>query len=353
MNKNKKDSLEKEQASTSARESLVRVREAHSLHAHSLLQIPGVIAVSIGRKVKGGVRTDRLAVRVSVQVKRPLTLVPPEQRIPTELTSEGGALVETDVDEMEMPSAPLPRMLRTDSSAAAQPGAGKLELRLYRRPVLGGLSASSIRFSIGTIAIPVCDSSQPGILYLLSNNHVFAFLNAGRVGDAILQPAPEDGGTYPASIIARLTRWIPLQLGIGSTNTVDAALAYVPTGYALPTVTWVGQPTQTRPASDVHVGDLVRKVGRTTGLTSGEIIGIAASVKVNYALAGFGNKQTTLVDQILTSPMAGYGDSGSLLLDTSNYAVGMLAAGSRTATVFNYFQNVATALNVTLAQSHW
>ena len=93
----------------------------------------------------------------------------------------------------------------------------------------------------------------------------------------------------------------------------------------------------------------MRKVGRTTGYTEGSITGIDAAVFVNYAIAGYGNQTTVMTNQILTSPMAGYGDSGSLLVDGALNAVGMLSAGSSTATVFNYIEYIQNALAIRVA----
>jgi hypothetical protein len=54
------------------------------------------------------------------------------------------------------------------------------------------------------------------------------------------------------------------------------------------------------------------------------------------------------VDQIVTSNISQGGDSGSLVLDENNNAVGLLFAGSDKATIFNRIQNVFRELKVEL-----
>ncbi|NLL18782.1 MAG: hypothetical protein GX262_07120, partial [Clostridia bacterium] len=53
-------------------------------------------------------------------------------------------------------------------------------------------------------------------------------------------------------------------------------------------------------------------------------------------------------DQIVTGPMASPGDSGSLVLDSEGYAVGLLFAGSDSASVVNRIQNVTELLEIDL-----
>lgn len=51
-------------------------------------------------------------------------------------------------------------------------------------------------------------------------------------------------------------------------------------------------------------------------------------------------------DQILAGPMSMPGDSGSLILTSDNYAVGLLFAGSEQATLFNRINHVLDKLNI-------
>jgi len=88
----------------------------------------------------------------------------------------------------------------------------------------------------------------------------------------------------------------------------------------------------------------VRKSGRTTGVTNGVITVINAYVRVLYD-----SFILDFDDQIIigTENFSQGGDSGSLILDTENYAVGLLFAGSEKDTVANPIQNVLNSLNLT------
>jgi hypothetical protein len=91
-----------------------------------------------------------------------------------------------------------------------------------------------------------------------------------------------------------------------------------------------------------EIGLLVKKVGRTTGLTIGRIISLNTTVLVSYShgLARF-------VGQIITSHMSDPGDSGSLVVNYSdNKPVGLLFAGSDIVTVLNPIADVISGLNI-------
>ena len=94
-----------------------------------------------------------------------------------------------------------------------------------------------------------------------------------------------------------------------------------------------------------QLGMPVRKSGRTTGLSTGSITVLNASVNVNY----LDNKVARFENQILTSPMSQGGDSGSLLVHGNELkAVGLLFAGSSQVTIHNPIQAVLDALEVDL-----
>ena len=63
---------------------------------------------------------------------------------------------------------------------------------------------------------------------------------------------------------------------------------------------------------------------------------------MGYGAAGIG----LFRHQILTTAMAAGGDSGSLLMDRSLKAVGLLFAGSSRITIYNHIADVEAALGV-------
>jgi hypothetical protein len=90
------------------------------------------------------------------------------------------------------------------------------------------------------------------------------------------------------------------------------------------------------------LGLRVRKSGRTTGVTEGEIQVVDATVNVVYS----DDVTATFTDQILTGKMGAGGDSGSVAVDEEMNAVGLLFAGSDRSTIYNRITNVLRMLGV-------
>lgn len=125
-------------------------------------------------------------------------------------------------------------------------------------------------------------------------------------------------------------------------NLVDCAVAK-PTDPNLLTddILNIGVVSGTKPAT---LGMTVRKMGRTTGFTTGRVTLLNATVDVAY-----GTRTARFTGQVITEAMSQGGDSGSLIVDgTENKAVGLLFAGSNLATIFNPIQAVLDALQVNI-----
>lgn len=326
---------------------------AKAQHEEELIRRSDVVALAVGERTVGGEGTGEPCVKTFVVKKLPRNELPPEKLLPQFLSLADKTEVRLDVEEMEPPTAP-PKFSDTALQAAAQQvtvpyiGISIQELRQRRRPAIGGDSVAHYLFPIGTIATAVRDRTYRGVNYVLSCNHVIGRLNGALLGDAVLQPAPYDGGAYPQDLIANVSRFVTLRFDPGSSNKVDAAIAYARLGQVLPQVAWLGEVNGVKRIARVRIGDVVRKVGRSSGLTTGKVVGINASVKINYASLGYGNRTALFRQQLLTRTMCSYGDSGSLLLDTDNAGVGLLFAGSSTHTIYNYMENVVDELSIEL-----
>ena len=104
----------------------------------------------------------------------------------------------------------------------------------------------------------------------------------------------------------------------------------------------IGIIQDTREAS---LGMSVRKSGRTTSFTTGQINLINATVNVTYG----GGRTARFEDQLVSGPMSQGGDSGSLLVSgDSQHAVGLLFAGSDQSTIFSPIQAVLDCLEVSI-----
>ena len=214
---------------------------------------------------------------------------------------------------------------------------------------MGGFSVGHYRITAGTIATCVYDLRPfPGIprrYYILSNNHVLANSNNARIGDPILQPGPYDGGRVPTDVIARLSRFVPIRFKTSTSaplNYVDAAVAEGEFHNLGREIYWIGYVKQVK--SNPRVGDIVEKTGRTTNFTTGKIIALNATVDVHYG----GGRVARFARQIVTTAMSAGGDSGSLVCDIKEGAVGLLFAGSSTVTIINNILYVQALLGIRL-----
>lgn len=329
------------------------------------LQKPNVIGLGIGVKEREGELTGEPALLVLVTHKVPKDQLRPDELVPSRVQD-----VKTDVVEIGEVTAeqflteggePLPTVQEAPL-LMADVGIQTLTKRV--RPVEGGYSVGHKNITAGTIATCVYDilpggtisPPAPGVgiparFYILSNNHVLANSNGGAIGDAVLQPGPFDGGTIPADVIARLSRFIPITFEppiprAFHRNLVDAALAEAAYHDIDREIHWVGNIRAWRRKANVTVGTLVQKSGRTTNYTVGRVIAVNATIDVGFG----GGKVARFLDQIVTTNMSAPGDSGSLISTLDEVAVGLLFAGSSVATIANQIENVRALLRVEVAE---
>lgn len=183
------------------------------------------------------------------------------------------------------------------------------------------------------------DVAPEGTRLILSNNHVLADSNVGKIGDPIYQPGPYDGGRA-VDKIATLLRFVAINFN-GGYNTVDCALALpLSDGLVSDEILEIGRVAGVR--DSISIGTAIKKSGRTTELTTGKVLLTDAVVQVDY-----GGPVAFFEGQIIGGPMSDGGDSGSLCLDSNNMAVGLLFAGSDTVTIFNPISEVIRLLGIT------
>jgi hypothetical protein len=331
-------------ASRALRSRLVQTVDSH---ARALLERPEVVGVGVGTRVRGGVRQDEPCLTIFVREKRSPSALKRSELLATSLPSPAGGTVGVDVVEFGVPTAPPPpargELLGAVDGRPVPPFLAAL--RTLQRPTRGGLSAAHWRFPIGTLTIGVCDRSNPGFQYALSCNHVFGRLGAAIPGDPVLQPSAFDGGTV-ADTFARFDRSVPLLFDGRTPEIADAALAVCFGDVAGGTVEGVGSIAGPRDPSTVKAGEWVCKVGRTTGLTYGTVLSTSATIRVDYSSLGFPGRLVFYHRQIVTTSMAAYGDSGSLLLDGEGRGLGMVFAGGDGGTVHNPLIAITTLLGV-------
>ena len=204
------------------------------------------------------------------------------------------------------------------------------------RPVLPAYSVSHPKVTAGTIGCFVYDR-EDGKVKLMSNNHVIAASNAGKYGDAILQPGTYDGGRLGRDEIGYLDKYVEIKYA-PYYNDMDVALATIETDYRteIPQIGFITGITA--PKKDMRV----KKAGRTTGVTESYVMDTNATIKVE----GYDGKTAIFRNQMLiVQPFAEGGDSGALILDDRNRAVGLLFAGSDEVAVATPIGRILYALN--------
>ena len=198
------------------------------------------------------------------------------------------------------------------------------ELQARARPLRPGMSVAHVAVTAGTIGgFVVAGDDEP--LQVLSNNHVLADSDRAAPGDVVVQPGPADGGSAPADRIGTLERVAPLLRN--GPNVVDAATAVLDDGVEADLAYPAGPLTGIARAD---VGPRVEKVGRTTGLTRGQVTAIeldGLTVQYPVGVVRFDDQVEVTGDG--PGPFSAGGDSGSVVYDpVSSDAVGLLFAGS-------------------------
>jgi hypothetical protein len=338
-----------------------------------LLKKSNVAGVGVGFREKGGVRTEDQAVVVFVTKKLPRQELDGDEIVPRSLKGQ-------QVDVVEIGEV---RLLEgeDDSQIPDPPGFNNTaQDRLKRRrPAPGGVSIGHYKITAGTLGA-VVKNVESGEKLILSNNHVLANSSSGgdgrsSPGDEVLQPGAHDGGEMSADVIGRLERFIPmirtyqqsqcatarfweglankalsvlrphyritLQRANEKGNIVDAALAKPLREADLSEdILELGKVTG---VSEGYLGQEIVFSGRTSGVVRGKII--ARDVGL-YITMGAG-EQVYFEDQLVTTAVSRPGDSGSLLMDGQNRAVGLLFAGSDRVSICNRIDNVIRLLGIT------
>lgn len=280
----------------------------------------GVQGLGIGQKITAGAETDVLALRVYVDEKHPLGDL--DAPVPKTVALPDLGEVVTDVVEI-----------------------GPVVAESFRervRPVMAGCSVGHPAVTAGTLGAVVTHKGKAG--HILSNSHVLADSGRATKGDAIVQPGTADGGVDPRDRIGTLVAFVPfIYSAEGFPNRVDAAVASVRKAAGPdPSIRLVGHPP-TGVTTQVRRGMRVHKVGRTTDQT----FGVVQDVNVRIALTYPGGR-VGFRDQILCTRYTDGGDSGALVLTSSDRAVGLHFAGSPSSSLFNRIGHVLADLDVAL-----
>ena len=248
--------------------------------------ISGIVDVGIGLKHTGGKWTDQISFQIFVRQKAPLSTLSPDQIIPTEFQG-----IPVDVIEVTS-SGPT-----ADSSE--------------HRPLVGGIQIVTSKGggagTLGCLARRTTPQAEP---VLLSNHHVLS--TGGAVaGDEVGQP------TYTDSCCCTCGDVAVILAGGQQGGLVDCAIAQLKSGIGWDArIRIIGAVAGTNAAV---VGEPVRKVGRSSDLTSGTVSSI--TFPTTSGSIAFNN-------QILVAPTSGNfqigGDSGAALVNAANEVIGLM-----------------------------
>ncbi len=332
-----------------------RLRRVLRFNRRQILQKDKVVGVGIGDKLVRGENTGEKSIKVYVTKKINKNEISARNLVPNKING-----IKTDVVEI--------------GEVKALPATDKV------RPAYPGVSIGHYAITAGTLGA-IVKSKKSGDYLILSNNHVLANVSNGKdgrakQGDIILQPGPADGGNKDSDIIAYLDNFVPLisevetpQCNIANAaallgnvfirrvrpnykmvferataglNRVDAAVAKPINKRVINNeIPKIGK---IKGAAEANIKDKIKKMGRTSGLTTGTVDGLDVTIEVAMSDGIKSIFENQIVSDLKSLP----GDSGSIVLNNNNEAVGLLFAGSSSRTVINPINSVLEELDIEL-----
>jgi hypothetical protein len=154
----------------------------------------------------------------------------------------------------------------------------------FTRPVPIGISTGNQgECSAGTIGARVKSGTTT---YALSNNHVYALENSAAIGSNVLQPGRYDlnCGSGSNAFLGRLSKFVKITFSTSANNKVDAAIAVATTANLGRSTPSDGYGTPRASPVSAALNQTVMKYGRTTGQTTGKVVGLNATINVGYSL---------------------------------------------------------------------
>ena len=298
-------------------------------HYHPLLNLQNVVGVGLGFKYTNYINTNKPCIHVLVNQKVNCDCLCKNSIIPKK---HKGILTDViDVGNITQLSDSLPKKYR---------------------PLEGGCSISAVASvkgsgTLGCIVEKKVNGKKD--YYILSNNHILAGNNVNSKGTHIIQPTYEHGGKDKTDVIATLSDYVEIKFINGSSepeNFADCAIAKITDpSFISDKIAIINDGIE-----DVDIAKLeerVKKVGFVSGLTTGKVISQSVTMTVDCHV-GHTTKKALFKNQKISSLHSMPGDSGSIVLNHSNEAVGLLWGGSSKAGVFSEIKYVLSQLKVNI-----
>lgn len=277
-----------------------------------------IVGWALGEKKTGGGFTGDPCVIVYVRKKLPRNRLEGAAEIPAEIQGYPTDIVEVGV-------------IRAHSFTGPE------------KPVRGGASIGHVNVTAGTFGCLVqLDNDK---LCILSNNHILANENDAEIGDTIQQPGriDADNAGISGKRIATLERFVRIRPDRFD-NEIDAAVAWTSSKVASAKhhcFNISSDPVE----PDLHLP--VRKCGRETEHTFGDIIAVGADVPVLYPTLG----EVHFINQVQIAgrdgPFSAGGDSGALVVTAgSKQPVALLHSGDSSSTWATPISSVMERLRI-------
>jgi hypothetical protein len=309
----------------------------------SLMRYEGVFGVGLGLKERGGEVTDEVAFRVYVREKKELARLAPAQVLPREY---GG--VPTDVLEMRRN---VPN--RCEDVRQHSPLAGGITISTMKADAGGHVGVGTLGFHA-----TIDGATPPENIALVTNHHVISDAGAGK-GDTVYQPewAQQPSGAFgvllgkgsaigtvlglpdkrdypdnPSGFFVDAAS-VALNICVSSWCDTNCGVSFAPGVLGLDLPRSNVDLALTNAIADVATarqGDVVVKVGRSTGRTVGVVTEVALPVEnpggviVHNNIEILATRMSTPDNCGGTLRFSDVGDSGAALVDGQRRLVGLV-----------------------------
>ncbi|PKQ89390.1 hypothetical protein CXK86_20290 [Paenibacillus sp. BGI2013] len=294
--------------------------------------------IDIGLKYVGGKLTDRIAIRVYVDKKENVS---PKDEIPSSVSGIPTDVIEKiETFELRVLEMSEEQTRISEMGQRFDPLCGGIQIGPCRK-----VNGNSIRGTLGAIV-----QTQEGKLCALSNFHVLCVDTDWKIEDAVAQPVDIAG--CPTNMAGNLLSGT-LYGKFGKTErVVDAAIAEIKDRNVTSNIPGIGKITG---FASPEIGSRVRKVGMVTGLTYGKVEGGLENMSVIPYGHGIGdvtfkNSIRITADKDHNEIFSQNGDSGAIIVNEHNQAVGLLFAGTtdNSITLANDIQEVKQTFQITM-----
>jgi hypothetical protein len=208
-------------------------------------------------------------------------------------------------------------------------------------PLQPGVSCANQDGPPGTLG---CFVIRDGLPHFISVNHVLALENNALPQSQIFQPAAGAINLRPIGTLLEFEDLLP------SGNLIDGAIATLSVNDLDASIFFSGKRITTVRTAPLNTGDRVFKFGQASLLTEGRVLApIASNVTLHMDFDSHTFDEQIEIDAFGGSPFAISGDSGALVYDEHDQAIGLVVGGNGVnRTYLSPIQKILTRFQATL-----